>query len=150
MSVRVALIVAAAVALSGCPRADDGPAVIVERGWVRAPVPGTSMTAAYLTIENRSDRPIVIDGATSSEFADVTLHSTQMVDGRMQMRPIEGLTVPAGTRAVLAPGGDHLMLAGPRLAPESLQTLSLTLSENGAPLVTVTLPVSRSDPWEDN
>ena len=150
MSLRTALVVAALAAFAGCTGTDRGPAIVIERGWVRAPVPGATMTAAYLTVENRSGEPVVIDAATSPEFADVTLHSVRIVDGDVQMRPIDGLTVPAGGSITLSPGGDHLMLAGPRVSLESIASVSLTLRAGDAPLVTVTLPVSRTSPWEEN
>ncbi|MEL6447045.1 MAG: copper chaperone PCu(A)C [Pseudomonadota bacterium] len=148
--IRKATIVLAALALlGGCSGNDAGPAVTVERGWMRAPAPGAMMSAAYLEVVNNSGDPIVIDGVSSPQFGDASLHTTQMSEGRMQMRPIESLTVAPGRRAVLAPGADHIMLGDPRATLEGVELIELTLTNAGTPVVTVEVPVARSNPWAD-
>lgn len=145
---RIAWLAAAALALAACSERDTGPTVVVERGWMRAPVPGAMMTAAYFEVVNRGDTAIVIDGASSPQFGNVTLHATRMVDGRMTMRPIEALTIEPGQRATLAPGADHVMLGGARVPVEALETIELTLTSAGTPVISVTLPVAKSSPWD--
>ena len=150
MNRRIAWRVAAALALAlaACDKPEPGPAVAVERGWMRAPVPGAVMTAAYLEIVNDGDDELVIDGASSPQFGSVTMHATRMVDGRMTMRPIESLSIAPGRRATLAPGGDHVMLGDARVRLEGLEAIELTLTNSGAPVLTVTLPVAKTSPWE--
>lgn len=149
MNRRVALLAAAALALAGCTERAAGPTVVVERGWMRAPVPGAAMTAAYFEIVNRGESAIVIDGASSPQFGSVTLHATRMVDGRMTMRPIESLTIEPGQRATLAPGADHVMLGDARVPLAGLESIELTLTSAGAPVLSVTLPVAKTSPWDD-
>ena len=98
---------------------------------------------------NNSSDAVVIDGVSSPQFGDASLHTTQMSDGRMQMRPIESLTIAPGRRAVLAPGADHIMLGDPRAALEDVELIELTLTNAGTPIVTVEIPVARSNPWAD-
>lgn len=140
------ILAAGLVALAACSAPGDGPAVTVEHGWMRAPVPGSAMTAAYLEVVNHTDEELVIDGGSSPQFGDVSLHTMRMVDGVMQMRPMTALRVAPGQRVALAPGGDHIMLGKPRVALDSIASIELTLTRAGDPLVTVALPVSRSDP----
>lgn len=149
MNWRIALVAAATLALAACAERESGPTVSVERGWMRAPVPGATMTAAYLEIVNRGETAIVIDGASSLQFGSVTLHATRMVDGRMTMRPIESLTVAPGQSATLAPGADHVMLGDARVPLTGLETIELTLTSGGAPILSATLPVAKTSPWED-
>ncbi|MEO1595457.1 MAG: copper chaperone PCu(A)C [Pseudomonadota bacterium] len=146
---RVFVAMLAAALLAGCSKTEAGPAVTVERGWMRAPAPGAMMSAAYLEVVNRGDDTLVIDGVSSPQFGDASLHTTQMNDGRMQMRPIESLTIAPGGRAVLAPGADHIMLGDPRAALEGVAFVELTLTNAGTPIVTVEVPVARTDPWAD-
>ncbi len=146
---RIAWLAAAALAVTACSEREAGPNVVVERGWMRAPVPGAAMTAAYFEVVNNGDSAIVIDGASSPQFGSVTLHATRMVDGRMTMRPIESLTVAPGQRATLAPGADHVMLGNARVALEGLESIELTLTSAGNPMLSVTLPVAKTSPWED-
>ncbi|MEO0616428.1 MAG: copper chaperone PCu(A)C [Pseudomonadota bacterium] len=146
---RVFVAMLAAALLAGCSKTEAGPAVTVERGWMRAPAPGAMMSAAYLEVVNRGDDTLVIDGVSSPQFGDASLHTTQMNDGRMQMRPIESLTIAPGGRAVLAPGADHIMLGDPRAALEGVAFIELTLTNAGTPIVTVEVPVARTDPWAD-
>lgn len=113
---------------------------------MRAPVPGSAMTAAYLDVVNNTDEELVIDGGSSPQFGDVSLHTMRMDDGVMQMRPMAALRVAPGERVALAPGGNHIMLGEPRVALDGIASIELTLTRAGDPLVTVALPVSRSDP----
>lgn len=77
--------------------------------WVKTAPSG--MTAAFLTLTNRSGTAQVLVAASSPASAVVQIHETVSQDGRMVMRENkDGITVPAGGTAVLEPGGDHLML----------------------------------------
>lgn len=149
MNLRVVVLAVATLGFAACAKGGPGPAVSVERGWMRAPVPGAAMTAAYFDIVNGGEAAIVIDGVSSPQFGSVTLHSTRMIDGRMIMRPMASLTVEPGQRASLAPGADHVMLGDARVPLDGLETIELTLTSAGAPVLSVTLPVARTSPWED-
>lgn len=103
-----------AMAAPGCatdctPRVHDG--------WIRPGPPGMPMRAGFARIVNDCDVPLEITGATSPAFADVSLHETTTTDGISRMRPVPALRVPANGETVLAPGGLHLMLSGPRGEP---------------------------------
>lgn len=107
----------AALALAGCQTtsdtnagtADPAAALTVADPWVKAADMG--MTAAFGTLENHTDADIQIVAATT-ELSPMELHEMATdADGAMVMRRKEGgITVPANGTAVLAPGGEHLML----------------------------------------
>lgn len=86
----------------------------VDDPWIREAPPGAMMTAAYARFINRTDKPITLDGASSSAFDSVELHHTVVEGGLFKMKPDAGLTIPAGERAALEPGGWHLMLMEPK------------------------------------
>ena len=101
-------------AAAGCAR-DCQPTV--RDGWIRSGPPSMPMRAGFGRIVNDCDVPLVVSGASSADFADVSLHETTVVDGISRMRPVPELQVPARGDIVLAPGGLHLMLADPRSEP---------------------------------
>ena len=80
---------------------------------LRATVTGMSSTGGYVTIANHGTQDVTLIGV-SAEFATKSeLHTMRMVDGVMKMRRLdEGILVPAGGHAVLAPGQNHLMFMG--------------------------------------
>jgi copper(I)-binding protein len=74
------------------------------------------MAAGYARIRNDCRAEVVVVGADSRVFAEVSLHETTRVDGVSRMREITRLPVPAGRGVELEPGGLHLMLMRPELA----------------------------------
>lgn len=103
-----------------------------EDGVVRAMAEDSDMTAIFGTLVNHTDSDLEVESFSSSIKAKMNeLHET--VDG--QMREMDGpMTIPAGGKTVLKPGGDHLMLMGveePVMAGESVTvTLHLTNGED--------------------
>jgi periplasmic copper chaperone A len=86
-------------------------APVVTDAWARATPPGSTVGAAYMTIQGgqRDDR--LID-AGSARAAMVHLHTVEERDGVAKMRAIEAVEVPAGQRVRLAPKSTHVMLMG--------------------------------------
>lgn len=100
----------------------------VRDGWIRL-VPGSDMPmdAGYATIDNPCDVPVVITGATSQRYADVSLHESTMEGGMSRMRPVPGLRITAHGQATLQPGGLHLMLMAPRARPKAGERVAIQL-----------------------
>lgn len=90
------------------PEADDA--------WLRVtPAP---MWAGYLTLYNRCDAAVVVTGARSDAFGDISVHETRLVDGVSRMRAVPRLVVAPGGDAVFRPGGLHLMISDFRTRPD--------------------------------
>jgi len=87
-------------------------AIQVQDPWIRH-IPGDRPMAGYMVVENRADRDRELVGASSPAFGSVHLHRTTGTDGAMSMEPVDSLTIKAGGRLELAPGGYHLMLMQP-------------------------------------
>ncbi len=81
----------------------------IEQPWARATAAGAEVGAAYLTVRNDGQTDQLLS-VSSPASAVVEIHNMQIQDGRMQMRPVQTLTIPAGGTVQLAPGGLHLML----------------------------------------
>ncbi|MFW3614090.1 copper chaperone PCu(A)C [Billgrantia antri] len=86
--------------------------LVVENAHVRAVPPGSSTSAAFMTLRNPGERDVVLVAAESPAAEVAELHDHQNVDGVMQMRQVPQIVVPAGGSAALAPGGLHMMLIG--------------------------------------
>ncbi|QIK80136.1 copper chaperone PCu(A)C [Lysobacter sp. HDW10] len=71
------------------------------------------MQAAYVTIHNPCKQVIEITSASSSGWADVSLHSTQIVNGVSKMRAMPVLTIAPGATVQMHSGGTHIMLMSP-------------------------------------
>ena len=96
-----------------CPTARDV-LPVVRDGWIRLVPGGMPMQAGFGRIEN------AVQGAGDDRrlrrvrlMRSVELHETQLVDGVSRMRAVPELRIAAGRRAVLKPGGLHLMLMEP-------------------------------------
>jgi copper(I)-binding protein len=107
----------------------------VEQAWVRPPPVAMPMMAGFARISNDCAAPVAVVSASSLSFADVSLHQTSEVDGVSRMRAVERLSVPAGGKVELKPGGLHLMLYRPYQALVEGQIVIITLSlEDGRDL----------------
>ena len=82
----------------------------VSDAWARASPPGKRMTAAYATLQNSGRQPLVIIGAASSIAGATSIHETRIDRDRATMSPVKRLTIEAGERVTLQPGGLHIML----------------------------------------
>ncbi len=92
-------------------RADD--LLRFEGAWIRALPPGMGMTAGFGTFSNFDAESIDLTEFSSPEFADVSLHRSETVDGLSRMIEVPILHIEAGASVELAPGGYHLMLMKP-------------------------------------
>lgn len=100
----------------------------IVHAWSRATAPSQKAGGVFLKIINSGDQPDRLI-AIESEMADVgSLHATISEGDILKMRPVEGgIEVPANGEAVLAPGGQHVMLIGLRKQLVEETTIPLTL-----------------------
>lgn len=102
-----------------------GQGVAVADAWARAAVGGNS--AAYMTLRNTGPAADRLIRAESDVAAAVELHQTTMAGDMMKMAPVDGITLPAGGRVELKPGGLHVMLIGLQRELKAGETLKLKL-----------------------
>ena len=84
--------------------------LIISDAWVRATPPGKMMTAGYASLENVSKDVITITGVSAEAAGHTSLHETRIERDRSTMRPVARLSIEAGERVSLKPGGLHIML----------------------------------------
>ncbi|HUS24522.1 MAG TPA: copper chaperone PCu(A)C [Candidatus Binatia bacterium] len=100
----------APVAAGACPGLE------LHDGWVRAPLPGADVLAAYGELRNAGASVLRIDGFGADGFGMAMLHETRLENGMSRMRARDALVLAPGKSATLAPGGMHLMLMQPAAA----------------------------------
>ena len=84
--------------------------VKVNDSWVREMPPGMGMTAAYLTLENESEKKLVLTSISSTAAADCSIHKTEIKDGMSRMVEIQNLAIDPKQSLTMQPGGIHIML----------------------------------------
>lgn len=94
------------------PLAGAADRLTVTNAWARATPPGATVAAVYLTLDNSAGQPDRLLSVASPRARSAEVHATFRDGELVRMRKVEPLHVAAGERAVLAPGGTHVMLLG--------------------------------------
>lgn len=116
-------------------------AVAVRDGYVRAPIPGQNMAAAFMVISNDGDKPMQLVAVKSDVAAQLELHGHTHDNGIMRMRRVDSVAVPARGEVALAPGGLHLMLIDVRKPLVEKQQVAFTLVFGDGTEVKAQVPV---------
>jgi copper(I)-binding protein len=131
-------------ALATSATAAEPACVSVREGWVRLPPGPMPMAAGYGKIRNDCGSAVVVVGAGSKAFGEVSLHETTLVEGISRMREVERLPIAAGATVELKPGGLHLMLMQPEVTLKEGAALPLRLSLEDGRKVDGTLQVRKA------
>lgn len=122
--------------------------------WARAMLPGQPSGGGYLTIKNEGTEDDRIVSLSSPVAGKVEIHTMEMSNEVMVMRPAEGgLAIPAGETVTLKPGGLHIMFMQVETPFKEGEIVPVTLELEKAGRVDVELPVGpvRGDmPMDDH
>ena len=77
---------------------------------VNATPPGSTVTAAYFTLENVTDKDITITEALSTTIGRVEIHLSTVENDIAKMEEQESVSIKAGGTLKFEHGGYHLML----------------------------------------
>jgi|CXWL01.1.fsa_nt_gi copper(I)-binding protein len=83
---------------------------VVSDAWVRETPPGKTVTAAYLTIENKDHEADFLLAAECEAAGLVELHTMKVEGEQMKMEKLEKIEIRPHEKTRLAPGGLHVML----------------------------------------
>ena len=78
--------------------------------WLRSMPKNSPVSAGYVKIINKTNKPFKLTKAESSIAERVEIHSHFKVNGKMKMVEIPFLEIPAHSDVELKPGSYHLML----------------------------------------
>ena len=115
--------------------------LVIRDGHVRAPIPGTTSTAAYMTLQNSGDEPLAVTRVTTSAAGSAKLHNSMNHNGMIHMVGVDSLNIPAGSIVELKEGGMHVMLEEPAATIRPGTSVELTLHLADGTAVTTSLPV---------
>ena len=154
MKMRTILATATLAVILGACGATGAPSPIsVSDAWARAALASasgddsmgggaaSSNSAIYMTIRNTGSAADRLVKAESDVAKSVELHTASMVNGVMQMRPVDAIDVPAGGSVALQPGGFHVMLVGLTRDLKAGATVRITLRFEKAGAIALDAPV---------
>lgn len=105
-------------------------------------MPGSAANGVvYVTFDNQSDDDERLVGASVDFAAAVELHTTEMDNGVMRMRQVQGIDLPAGETVALEPGGYHIMLIGLEHNLEAGDEFDVTFEFERMGTLTISVPV---------
>lgn len=118
--------------------------MIINDAWLREVPPGSSVSAAYMTIQNKGNDDQLI--AISSDVSETAkLHTSKVDDsGVATMEMINVLDIPSGKTVELKPGGMHIMLIGLKESLVGKESVNLKLHFNQAGDIQMEVPVKKS------
>lgn len=99
--------------------------VMIADAYARAARQGNS--AVFMTLINHGASDHAIVGVSGDVAKAVELHTHLHEGGMMRMRQVDKIAIPAGGKASLQPGGDHVMLIGLHKALEAGDMVHVTL-----------------------
>lgn len=142
MTLKVRSLLAALALISGAAVAGEAANIAINDAYVRLPPPGQNISAAFMRIDNSGDARKLVK-ADSAVAGNVELHNHINDGGVMRMRQVKSIDVPAKGKAVLQPGGYHIMLIGLKAPLKDGQKVALTLTFDDGSSKTVDAPVQR-------
>lgn len=106
--------------------------ITVQNAWLRETPPTLKVMAAYLDIENSSDKELILIAAESAEFERIEFHQSLIENSMARMQQQERIVIPANTTFSFKPESYHLMLFNNAVPMREGKITSIKLTfENG-------------------
>ena len=138
-SLRASAVLIALLIVQAC--SNESAAPILRDAWIRAVPPERAMTAAYVVIDNPTDRELIIEGVAATGFGRVEIHESIEDDGVSRMRPVNAIRVAPDNTVTLQPGGLHIMLMESDAAIEAGRTVELQFMSSTHGTLAISAPV---------
>jgi len=97
-------------------KANDDSSLHIHDPWIREAPSNAKILAAYLIIENHTDKSVTITAVSSPMFNKIEIHRSSTLGGMMKMNAIQSLTIKPNEKLILKSGNIHLMLFKPHKA----------------------------------
>lgn len=132
-----ALTLIVGIILSSSTLAHTGGGLVVKDAWVREAPANAKVMAAYMKIENHTDKDRTLVSVSSSAFDRIEIHDTVEKDGMATMVQQHKLPIKAQGELLLQPNGMHFMLFNPKKALKAGDSVTFTLKfANGSTAMT--------------
>lgn len=116
-------------------------ALLVSGSFIRETIPGTTVSSAYFTLDNKTEKTLTLIGASSALSPRIEIHEHNMSDGMMRMRQREAIVIDGLDRLVLQPSGLHLMFFNITKPARQGDTVAVTLHFAQHTNVIINMPV---------
>lgn len=113
----------------------------ISRTNLKANTPGSDNTAAYMLVENLTNKDVRMIGAESDLAEFTELHSHKMEGDRMIMRQEKYIDVDAGETVRFVPNGYHIMLINVKKRMKHGEVENITLKYDDGTSQTVQFTV---------
>lgn len=121
----------------------DVGSIHIAQPWARATPKGATTAAGYMAITNKGTAPDRVNCVSSEASAQCQIHTMDMENGVMKMRPVEGgLEIKPGETVTLKPGGLHVMFIDLKHPFQQGKMVEATLKFDTAGTVQVEYPVA--------
>lgn len=124
----ISLVIVVSSAFANVSLASESTKLVVENGYARESIPGTSISSAYMTIKNLSAKNIRLIAAASAVSERIEIHQHTMSDGLMRMRQRDYVEISAQNNIVFQPSGFHLMIFDLKQPLKAKENIIITLS----------------------
>jgi periplasmic copper chaperone A len=121
----------------------------IDHAWARATPPAAKTGAAYIEIRNTGPNPDRVVAVSTPVAEKAEIHKTDREGDILRMREMPVLEVPGNDKAVLQPGGLHIMLSGLKGALKAGSEFPLTVRFEKAGPIEIEVRVERSAPSRD-
>ncbi len=120
------------------PAGESGPVLSYTDAFVMEPIGGRDMTMGGVTV-SVDGGDVTLTSASSTSVGTIELHTMAMVDGKMQMRQVEGFDIADGASLELKRGGNHMMMfdVGSDVAGGETVDITLNFDADGEPMTLV-------------
>lgn len=106
--------------------------LVIEDGWAPPSLDGAKVGVAFAKLVNTSNADIQITAISSDVANTVELHDHVMdASGKMGMRKVEKIIVPANNELIMKSGSLHLMLIGSKKALRDGETFTISFTPKG-------------------
>ncbi len=117
--------------------------LVVKDGFVRAMPPGSSTTAAFMTLTNTSDKSVELMDISAEIAMHSMIHDNVVTDGVASMVHVDSLILAPGESVALKPGSKHIMLMHLQQVPKLNESVELVFEYADGSTQKVTLPVKK-------
>ena len=115
----------------------------IETPHIRFLPPGSPNTAAYMTLTNNSEKEISLVGVETDLSKKAEFHTHQNMNGQLKMIQVDKIKIPARSKVILKPGGDHIMILDLKKNLHESQRANLTLIYADQSKKTIAAPVQK-------
>jgi len=115
--------------------------VSVTDAYIRASIPGTTSSSAYMRINNNGENTVTLVKVSSKISSRIEIHNHVMENDMMHMMQVDKIDIAANSQVLLQPHGLHLMFFNLTKSLNTDDVIELTLHFSDKHKVTMSLPV---------